>query len=566
MYINVVRIWNFKRFDYIEVPLTDGLNVLVGDNDSGKSTVLEAVHLVLTGVYRGRAISGAISEDLFNREIVRSFFQSARGGGGDPAPYVRVEVVFGGREAETAQFLGDGNLKRQAEPGIFLSIELDEEEFGNDFRQYVNDEESDELPVEYYRCVRGTFARERLVQNRLKFRSSLIDSSGFFLRPGSRAYVSKTARDALPEANRIGLVQAYRRAQTGFNVDEQVVLANKEIAKKVRSLSKKKVSFAASRGNKDAWEGGVETRLDNIPLENAGAGSRSIVGIEIALTGGEETTGIVLVEEPEAHLSHTAMSELLSALPSRTGGRQLLVSTHSSFVANKLDLSNIVCLSELGASRPFEKLEKEDALFFSKLAGYDTLRLLFCRAAILVEGDSDELVVQRAYMNGHAGHLSIQEGVEVISVGTSFLRFLRLGEMVGRTVVAVTDNDGDLEAVREKYDGYTLLSEEGKQTEKSHSGNVAVSFPGRLLKTGSIEKYSYNTLEPELFEANELSGINRILEREFETRDEALRYMKNNKTDCALKIFTCPENVAIPEYIQRALIFVAGTSEAVDGQ
>ena len=34
--------------------------------------------------------------------------------------------------------------------------------------------------------------------------------------------------------------------------------------------------------------------------------------------------------------------------------------------------------------------------FFKKVAGYDTLRLILCKKSILVEGDSDELVVQRA--------------------------------------------------------------------------------------------------------------------------------------------------------------------------
>ena len=69
-------------------------------------------------------------------------------------------------------------------------------------------------------------------------------------------------------------------------------------------------------------------------------------------------------------------------------------------------------------------LPADTARYFSKLSGYDTLRLLLSEASILVEGDSDELVVQRAYMDGHGGRLPIQDGIDVVSVGTSFLRFL----------------------------------------------------------------------------------------------------------------------------------------------
>ena len=80
-----------------------------------------------------------------------------------------------------------------------------------------------------------------------------------------------------------------------------------------------------------------------------------------------------------------------------------------------LDNHNIVRIAKL-----------DSAEFFKRIAGYDTLRLILCKKAILVEGDSDELVVQKAYMRNNNGRLPIQDGIDVISVGTSFLRFLEL--------------------------------------------------------------------------------------------------------------------------------------------
>ena len=41
--------------------------------------------------------------------------------------------------------------------------------------------------------------------------------------------------------------------------------------------------------------------------------------------------------------------------------------------------------------------------YFKKLPGYDTLRLVLAKRVILVEGPSDELVVQRAYRDAHDG-------------------------------------------------------------------------------------------------------------------------------------------------------------------
>jgi putative ATP-dependent endonuclease of OLD family len=58
--------------------------------------------------------------------------------------------------------------------------------------------------------------------------------------------------------------------------------------------------------------------------------------------------------------------------------------------------------------------------YFKKLAGYNTLRLILCEKAILVEGDSDELIVQKAYMVKHNGLLPIENGIDVISVALLF--------------------------------------------------------------------------------------------------------------------------------------------------
>lgn len=56
MYVSKIRIREFKVFRRFELQLGDGLNILAGDNDVGKSTLLEAIHLVLTGVVQ-RAIN-----------------------------------------------------------------------------------------------------------------------------------------------------------------------------------------------------------------------------------------------------------------------------------------------------------------------------------------------------------------------------------------------------------------------------------------------------------------------------------------------------------------------------
>ena len=52
MAIERVIIKNFKKFkDPFEIRFNENINLLVGDNESGKSTILEAIHVALMGIY-----------------------------------------------------------------------------------------------------------------------------------------------------------------------------------------------------------------------------------------------------------------------------------------------------------------------------------------------------------------------------------------------------------------------------------------------------------------------------------------------------------------------------------
>jgi len=73
---------------------------------------------------------------------------------------------------------------------------------------------------------------------------------------------------------------------------------------------------------------------------------------------------------------------------------------------------------------------------------------------------------------------------------------------------------------------------------------------------GEIKDYNYNTLEPCLLRANNIEILNSILDTDFDTADEILKYMKNNKTECALKIFETDTEFDAPEYIENALEFI----------
>ena len=70
MGISKIKIHNFKRLRCFECSFEKGINTIVGDNEAGKSTILEAIHLALTGIYCGRGIRNEISPYLFNNDLI----------------------------------------------------------------------------------------------------------------------------------------------------------------------------------------------------------------------------------------------------------------------------------------------------------------------------------------------------------------------------------------------------------------------------------------------------------------------------------------------------------------
>lgn len=49
-------------------------------------------------------------------------------------------------------------------------------------------------------------------------------------------------------------------------------------------------------------------------------------------------------------------------------------------------------------------------------------------------------------MDANLGRLPVEDGIEVISVGISFLRFLEIASIIDKPTCVVTDNDGDFVA------------------------------------------------------------------------------------------------------------------------
>ena len=76
MYISRIKLHNFRRFNDIEIIFNRGKNILVGDNESGKSSILQAIDLCARG--SRHRIEDIGIETLFNVDAVNAFMAGDR--------------------------------------------------------------------------------------------------------------------------------------------------------------------------------------------------------------------------------------------------------------------------------------------------------------------------------------------------------------------------------------------------------------------------------------------------------------------------------------------------------
>ncbi len=544
MYIKEINIENFKCFKgKFNLKLNEGLNILVGNNEAGKSTILESIHLVLSGLFNGRYLKNELTQYLFNNEIVAEYVEKLDKGEPATLPHILIEIFVVGDDL--AKFEGDSNSDGKKECGISLKIAFDEK-YQGEYEEFIKGGNIKTIPIEYYDVFWASCARENITARSIPIKSALIDSSSNRYQNGSDIYISRIVKDFLEPEDVVSISQAHRKMRDFFMDDKAIQNINSKI-KTATKISNKDVKLSVDLSSKNAWESSLMTYFDNVPFHHIGKGEQCIVKTNLALSHSKSReANILLLEEPENHLSHTKLNQLIHGIKSEDNNKQIIISTHSSFVANKLGLKSLILLNN-NETVKLDDLQEGTRSFFERLPGYDTLRLILCQKAILVEGDSDELIIQKAFMVNNSDKLPIENGVDVISVGTSFLRFLEIAKKIKKPLIVATDNDGSPEAVKSKYDDY--LGENAKDF-------IKICFD-ETVDTGTLEvdgkKFNYNTLEPKLLKMNSLESFNKIFGTTYTNVDDLHKYMKVNKTDCALKIFDTAETVNFPQYILDAI-------------
>lgn len=531
MNIDRILIKNFKTLQKFEISLNKELSIIVGDNEAGKSTLLEAINLILTGQLNGRNINYEISPYLFNKFTVDDYLLKLKSGENPELPIILIEAYLNNKP-EFARFKGSNNTKREDTTGVYFKIEFNED-FKDEYSKYISDPSTiTTLPTEYYVARLYSFANNLITARNLDLSSTLIDTTTIKLQNGADYYLQRIIEESLDTKERTGLSLAFRNLKESFKEQESLKIINDKLKKNKGDITDKDLSVSIDISQKSSWENNLTSYVDEIPFQFSGKGEQNIIKMLLALDKNVSKSDVILIEEPENHLSFTTMNALIKKMADKCKDKQIIISTHSTFVLNKLGLDNLILWGDDKKTMSLKDLKPDTQDYFKKLAGYDTLRLVLSKKSILVEGPSDELIVQKAYHIAKK-KLPMEDGIDTISVkGLSFKRFLEIAKLLKKEVRVVTDNDGDYKKkIENKYVDYIGLE------------NIKICYD---------KDDKLRTLEPQIVACNDIQILNKIFKTDIHEKQEMIDYMIDNKTECALAIFNSNETFEAPQYVKNS--------------
>lgn len=261
----VVR--NYMCFRDFVVELNSDVNIIVGDNEAGKSTLLEAINLALTGRLNGRSVQYQLSPYLFNLSAVEEYLTAVRSGKKEMPPSILIEVYLKNQD-DFASLLGTMNSERENVPGVRLSIEFDDS-YAEEYRRYLgNPDKVRTVPIEYYKVSWCSFADSFLTTRSVPVRTALLDVSDSPRSFGTESYILDIIDSILGEQHRVDLSLEFRQLKEQFSLKQAIQSINSYLRQKGQEITDKELSVSVDVSGKTSWEKTLTAYLDNVPFSS----------------------------------------------------------------------------------------------------------------------------------------------------------------------------------------------------------------------------------------------------------------------------------------------------------
>ena len=148
--LDQIYILNFKRFSEKTIPFNSKINIFIGDNETGKSTILESIYLALTKRLNGKLIDSELSPYLFNKETVKKYVESLSTENKEEPPSIVIEVWFSDATEGYESFKGNNNSQKKDAAGIKLVISFNEI-YRGEYNSLLESGSIKTVPTDFYK-------------------------------------------------------------------------------------------------------------------------------------------------------------------------------------------------------------------------------------------------------------------------------------------------------------------------------------------------------------------------------------------------------------------------------
>lgn len=526
-FIQSLHIEGFKKFTNFDVDFNEHMNILVGENEAGKSTILDAIKIVLNQQYRNA--DKAILKDLFNTDSVKAFQENPHI---KNLPQILIEVQLSldpNKSSNAAYFYGEAYGEKQQQDskyGIRFECKYDEE-LGVGIEESIL---NGKIPYEYYAFKWTTFANRpyKVIKRPLNFLFINTTSTGSNL---SFNYYNKTLFSSIyDKATRI-------KAKNDFHSKLQESFENTKLP-----LIGKSRKFGID-DKKVVLENIMSVYENSIALENRGSGMESLIKTKIALDK-HSALDVILMEEPENHLSFLTLRKMLEEISKQQNTSQIIITTHNNLIASKLNLTNVLWIAD-GKAQSLSDVDKDTANFFMKADNNAFLQLFLAKKVLLVEGATEFLLLPKFYKQQTGQTLEDNEIAIISCNGISYNRYIDIAKKTNKYIAVITDND----EIQDKID------EAGKFNEVHKHQHI---FMDESTDNWTWEVCVYNENKSKKGNKEELDKLinaDPSCNYLFHEKDcsKEIGKMLNNKVDIANKMLNSEYKFSIPKYVEVAI-------------
>ena len=445
MMISELKIYNFRQFKSVngvpglEITFHKGLNALIGENDSGKSAVIDALKLILL-----------TQSNEYIRPSDEDFYKPVEGEACSELKLDCTIAEFTQNEAKNfIEYLSFTKTGDKVEYTLELHYRAWKE--GHKIYQELRVGDIDDgisidgkarefLKAVYLKPLRD--AEREMSSGRGSRISQILLNHPVFKDKKKHAVL-----DIFQDAN--------RRIENYFTDDTD----GKRILQTIRNnLESFNDNGQASNAELKTSDIQLKAILESLSLDapeiNPGLGELNLLFIaaELLLLKDDTDGGLklALIEELEAHLHPQAQLRLISYLQNEYNENdvQIIISTHSPILASKINLKNLILMKNgtgFDLAEGMTGLQKGDYLFLQRFLDSTKANLFFAKGIIMVEGDAENILVP--ILADILGYPLEKYGISIVNVGsTAFLRYSGImvrkdGADIGIPVSVITDCD-----------------------------------------------------------------------------------------------------------------------------